>query len=177
MFIALIIPFVNIASGIVFYVLIFKRIGGKFLIGVLMVPILLGISVAISRPIYKGYMERAKITEATSIMGAIITSQKVEKQRQTNFYAIPLRAGGTNVAAFKAKGINVSDTKLFTYQTAMIGAKPNDGFTVTATTTDDFGVAGGWMTFTHDPTAIPTNSWTCDGWIILPDMLPTQPGG
>ena len=181
MFIALIIPYVNIASAIVFYVLVFKRIGGKFLIGVLLLPVLLGIFTAISIPQYKGYMERARVTEATSIMGAIITSQEVEKQETTNYYAIPLAATGTDVAAFRNKGVDISDMKFFTYQTAMIGVKPDDGFTITATTTDDFGAAGGWITFTHDPTATPTASWTSDGSIIVPYMLrymlPTQRGG
>ena len=172
MFIALIIPYVNIASAIVFYVLVFKRIGGKFLIGVLLLHVLLGISAAISIPMYEGYMERARVTEATSIMGAIITSQKVEKSRTTNYYTIPLAGGVTDITEFRYKGIEISDTKFFTYQTAMT----DDGFTITATTTDDFGAAGGWITFTHDPTATPTASWTSDGSIILPHMLPTQRG-
>ncbi|NIS59867.1 MAG: hypothetical protein GTO13_03910 [Proteobacteria bacterium] len=179
MFIALIIPVVNIASIIVFYVVVFKRIGGKFLIGqlpvllIIQVPAVLGIYAAIAVPVYKGYVERGRVMEATSIMGAIITSQKVERSRTTKYYAIPLVGGITDIGAFSNKGIDVSDTKFFTYTTA-----PNlagDGFTATATTTDDFGVAGGWMTFTYDPNATPTTSWTCDGSIILPDMLPTGP--
>ncbi|MFX0199143.1 MAG: type IV pilin protein [Candidatus Hodarchaeota archaeon] len=179
MFIALIIPVVNIASIIVFYVLVFKRIGGKFLIGLvpIQVPVLLGIFAAIGAPLYTGYVERARVTMATSIMGAIITSQEVEKQRTTNYYAIPLAGGVSDITAFRTKGIDISDTKFFTYQTAVIGVKPGEGFTITATTTDYYGAAGGWITFTYDPTATPTASWTSDGSIILPYILPTQPGG
>lgn len=172
MFIALIIPVVNIGSVIFFYVLVFERIGGKFLIGVLLLPVALGIFAAKGVPLYTAYVERARVAEATRIMGAIITYQKMEKKRTGNFYSIPLVGGATDIASFRAKGIDVTDTKFFTYETAMIGA--NDDFTVTATTTDDFGAAGGWITFTQDPTATPTARWTSDGSIILPDMLPTH---
>ena len=122
-------------------------------------------------------MDRARIAEATNIMGVIITSQKMERSSMENFYGIPLVDGATDIAAFAAKGIDITDTKFFTYETVATGIKPDDGFTVTATTTDDFGAAGGWMTFTYDPTATPTESWTCDGRIILPHRLPTQRGG
>ena len=174
MFIALIIPFVNIASAIVFYVLVFKRIGGKFLIGVLIVPVLLlGISPAISIPIYKGYMERARVTEATSIMGAIITSQKVEMQRTNNYYTIPLAGGVTDVAEFRNKGIDISDTRFFVYETAADVAAPW-GFTVTATSTSEFGPVPVTMTCTYDPTVTPSTTWGSGG-SILPDILPLNP--
>ncbi|UCD71876.1 MAG: prepilin-type N-terminal cleavage/methylation domain-containing protein, partial [Syntrophobacterales bacterium] len=102
---------------------------GFTMVELMVVIIIVGILAAIAVPLYTGYVERARVTEATSIIGAIITSEKVEKTRTTNYYAIPLGAGGTDVAAFKAKGIDISDTKFFTYQTAMIGVKPDDGFT------------------------------------------------
>jgi hypothetical protein len=48
MFIALIIPYVNIAGCIVFMVLIVKRIGGKFLVGYLLVPVALMAALSLS---------------------------------------------------------------------------------------------------------------------------------
>ena len=176
MFIALIIPLVNIGGAIVFLVFVFKRIGGRFLIGVLIVPFLFGILAAISIPQYGAYIKAARVTMATSIMRAIITSQKVERSRTGDFYSIPPVGRATDIAAFGAKGIDITDTRYFTYETVATGTKPDDGFTVTATTTDDFGAARGWMTFTYDPTATRTASWTCDGWIIRPARLPTQGG-
>jgi hypothetical protein len=96
-------------------------------------------------------------------------------KRTTNFYSVPLAGGITDIVAFMAKGIDVSDTEFFTYETAATGAKPNDGFTVTATSTEAFGAAEGIMTYRYDPAATPPGSWAADGTIILDDMLPTQP--
>jgi Tfp pilus assembly protein PilE len=138
-------------------------------------PIVVGMVAAIVVPLYTGNVERARVTEATTIMGAIITSQKEEKNRTTNFYSVPLAGGVTDIAAFMAKGIDVSDTKFFTFETAATGAKSNDGFTVTATSTAAFGNAGGTITYEYDPTATPSVGWAADGTIILNDMLPTQP--
>ncbi|MHC4639734.1 MAG: type IV pilin protein [Planctomycetota bacterium] len=135
---------------------------------------IIGILAAIVVPFHTGYVERARVTEATDIMEAIITSQKEEKKGTIDFFSVPLADGMTNVTAFMARGIVVSDTKFFTYETATTTAKPNDGFTVTATSTFAFGIPGGTITYTYDPIATPRGSWAADGTIILNDMLPTQ---
>lgn len=144
-------------------------------VDVMWLIIIPGILAAIVVPFHTGYVERARVTEVTEIMGAIITSQKEEKKRTTNFYSVPLAAGVTDIVAFMAKDIDVSDTKFFTYETVATGAKPNYGFTVTATSTAAFGNAGGTIMYTYDPTATPFGGWAADGTIILNDMLPTQP--
>lgn len=140
----------------------------------MVVIIIVGILAAIAVPLYTGYVERARVTEATSIMGAIITSQKVEKQRTTNFYSIASGASGTDIDAFRRKGIDISDTKFFNYETTATGTKPTDGFRVTATTILATFGSDGTMTYTYDPNSTPSGSWTSTG-SILEDMLPTQP--
>ena len=146
---------------------------GFTMVELMVVIIIVGILAAIAVPLYTGYVERARVTEATSIMGAIITSQKVEKQRTTNYYPIPLSGGVTDITAFRNKGIDISDTRFFVYETAADVAAPW-GFTVVATTTAAFGPVAGTMTCTYDPTATPSTTWTAGG-SILPDMLPTNP--
>ena len=131
----------------------------------MVVIIIVGFLAAIAVPLYTGYVERARVTEATSIMGAIITSQKVEKQRTTNYYS------AADFNTFRDKGIDISDTEFFTYET--VADPVGGGFSVTATTTARFGDPG-TITYTKVPNAIGT--WSSTG-SILEDMLPVQPGG
>ena len=139
---------------------------GFTLVELMVVIIIVGILAAIAVPLYTGYVERARVTEATSIMGAIITSQKVEKSRTTNYYP-----AGPDVASFKIKGIDITDTEFFTYTTT---ADAGGGFSVRAdTVVGRFGPDPGWITFTKTPDV--KGVWDCDRTVILPDMLPVEP--
>jgi type IV pilus assembly protein PilE len=139
------------------------RKGGRktfTLVELMVLIIMVGILAAITFPLYTGYVERNRVTEATSIMGAIITSQKVEKSRTTKYYS------ASTIVAFKAKGIDITDTKYFTYETL---AMPNDGFTVTATPTDAFSAGGEPITFIKNPGE--RGRWGIDEEPILGDYL------
>ena len=119
--------------------------GRRVFITLLIIGIVAGILAGISVFLYTGYVDRARVTEATSIMGRIITSQKVEKAHTGKYYS------ASTVAEFKSRKIpDITDTKFFTYKTA---PTPNGGFIVMATTTDAdaFGVAGEWMAYIYDP--------------------------
>jgi Tfp pilus assembly protein PilE len=127
--------------------------------------IIVGVAAGITIPLYTGYVERKRVTEATSIMGAIITSQKVERSRAGNFYK------ASTIAEFKAKGIDITDTKFFTYETS---PTPNGGFAVTATTIDASGAAREFATYIYDPNLNPPGRWTSDEEPILKDYLLLQ---
>lgn len=127
------------------------------------VIIIVGIWAAIAVHFYTGYVERGRVTEATSIMGAIITSQKVEKSRTTKYYS------ASTVAEFKSRGIDITDTKHFTYETV---ATPKGGFAVTATPTDAFGAGGEPITFIKNPGE--RGRWGIDEEPILKDYLLLQ---
>ncbi|NIS69917.1 MAG: prepilin-type N-terminal cleavage/methylation domain-containing protein [Proteobacteria bacterium] len=142
---------------------------GFTLVELMVVIIIVGILAAIAVPLYTDYVEKARVTEATSIMGAIITSQKIEKQRTTAYY------DAADIATFRTKGIDISDVRFFGYATAADAT--TGGFSVTATSLAAFGTAGGTITYAYNPAATPPSSWAADGTIITADMLPTAPSG
>jgi Tfp pilus assembly protein PilE len=135
------------------------RTGGRKILTTIIGGIVICILAVFAIPLYTGYVERARVTEATSIMGAIITSQKMEEQRTGNFYR------GWTIAEFKKRRIDITDTKYFTYGTA---PTPNGGFAVIAIPTDAFGAGGEPMTFTYDPAR--GGRWGSDE-DIMPEFL------
>ncbi len=137
---------------------------GFTLVEMMVVIIIVGILAAVAVPLYTGYVEKSKITEATSIIGAIITSEKVEMQRvpSQGFYS----ADGPE--AFKAKGLDLSDTKYFTYKVEATDCSPCKDFKVTATATDMYTSDSDKPTITY---TFSTKKWEATG-SITPDMLP-----
>ena len=131
MFIALIIPYINIVSAIAFFVLVFKRIGGKFLIGVLLLPFLLGIFAAIIIPQYEAYMRRAGEVEASLLIEASYNGETDKVQA--------LLAKGADVNAKDIMGVtalmeaamqgHTETVKVLLTHGADVSAKTNDGNT------------------------------------------------
>jgi prepilin-type N-terminal cleavage/methylation domain-containing protein len=137
---------------------------GFTLVEMMVVIIIVGILAAVAVPLYTGYVEKAKITEATSIIGAIITSEKLEMQRvpSQGFYS-----AGDN-GAFQQKGLDLTDTKYFTYSVAASGGPPSTDFVVTATATAQYSseVPAPSISYTFS-----TQQWNSMG-SITQDMLP-----
>jgi len=144
----------------------------------MVVIIIVGILAAVAVPLYTDYIEKARVTEATSIMGAIITSQKIELQRTNRFYT----AGGQDpaqaaayIAEFRPRGIDIGDTRYFVYET---GGDPlvAGAFYAVGTSTPEFSAAAvGWIRYDYNPANTPAGTWTCDTALITNDMLPISP--
>jgi Tfp pilus assembly protein PilE len=132
---------------------------------VIIAGIIAGILVAMAIPLYTGHVERARVTEATSIMGTIITSQKVYFTRRAQYY---IADNSVDPKAFEPYGIDITDTKFFTYKTA---PTPDDGFIVTATATDAYGAGGGSIIYVYDP--VRGGRWTSEP--SIPDDM-YEPG-
>ena len=84
---------------------------GFSLIQLVVAIVIVGILVTLAVPIYIGYIKEARVAEAPRIMGGIINSQMVQFQTSGTFY------GANGPDAFKQKGIDISDSEYFTYQT------------------------------------------------------------
>lgn len=131
---------------------------GFTLVELLVVIILVSILAAIAVPLYLHYSETSKVREALGVIKAIITSQKVEKIKTLKYYTA---SGGAASAIFLKKGIDLSDSLYFTYETSGDAS----AFTVTATATPESGITG---TITYDGA---TKNWSSTG-DITPSMLP-----
>lgn len=131
---------------------------GFTLVELLLVIILVSILAAIAVPLYLHYTETSKVREALGIIKAIITSQKVEKLRTMKYYTA---TGGAASTIFLKKGIDLSDSLYFTFETSGDAS----AFTVTATASPDSGITG---TITYDGA---TKTWSSTG-DIMASMLP-----
>jgi prepilin-type N-terminal cleavage/methylation domain-containing protein len=144
---------------------------GFTLVEMMVVIIIAGILAAGVVSLYTGYMEKSKITEATSIIGAIITSEKLEMQRvpYQGFYT------ALTIEDFKKKGLDLSDTKYFTYKVEASDCTPCRDFKVTATATDYFTSEPVKPSITY---TFSTKKWESEcpdptsPACISPDMLP-----
>ncbi|MFX0198721.1 MAG: hypothetical protein ACFFCW_21575 [Candidatus Hodarchaeota archaeon] len=119
--------------------------------------IIVGILAAVATLLYLHYIENSRVREALNTIKAIITSQKVEKQRTDKYYS------ASTIAEFESKGLDLSDTKFYTYETT---ATHDGKFTIKATPTDVFGATGGPITW---PPPAPPNPM-----LYIEPMVPPQ---
>ena len=151
---------------------------GFTLVELMVVIIIVGILAAIAVPLYTDYVQKARVTEATSIMGAIITAEKIWRQRTTQYFSADATAGDFDV--FKQRGIDISDTVYFLYKVEATAADPSAGteasFKITATATDKFdGIGGEYLTY--DSSLNVGDRWDAPDTqtSITDDMLPSEP--
>ena len=137
---------------------------GRRVFTIIIFGFITGILAVIAIPLYTGHVERNRVTEVTSNMGAIITSQRVAKVRTGKYYS------ASTIPKFKVKGIDITDTKYFTYETV---TTPDGGFTVTATATDAFSAAGEWVKYIYEPGK--GGRWTYPGSTLPHPMLHIEP--
>jgi len=133
---------------------------GIIIIAGLIAGILAGIAVLW----YTEQVEMKRVTEMSSTMRTIIVSQKVQENRTGKYYS------ASTIAEFKTKGIDITDTKYFIYETF---TTPDGGFTVTATATDAFGAAGEWVKYIYEPGK--SGRWTSPGSTLPHPMLHIEP--
>jgi tetratricopeptide (TPR) repeat protein len=96
------------------------RKGGRKIFAIIIGGIIVGILAVIAIPLYTGYVERAPVTEVTSIMGTIITSQKVYFTRKAQYY---IADNSVDPKAFEAYGIDIPNVKISTYKIAPTSAQ------------------------------------------------------
>ena len=131
---------------------------GFTLVELMIVIVIVSILAGIAVPLYSRYNETAKVREALVTMGAIISSQKLEKQKTSSYY----KAANKNaMKKFLKKGIDLRDSVYFTYETVPHA----DEYTVTATATAESHMTG---IISYDSA---TKTWLCTG-DILEEMLP-----
>jgi len=146
---------------------------GFTLVELMVVIIIVGILAAIAVPLYTDYVQKARVTEATSIMGAIITAEKIWKQRTTQYFAADATGDPPDFGPFKQKGIDISDTVYFLYK---VETTDDPSFKITATATDKFDGVGG-EELIYDSLQAVGSRWSVPAGqtSITDDMLPSEP--
>jgi prepilin-type N-terminal cleavage/methylation domain-containing protein len=141
-----------------------RAVHGFVLTELLIVILIIGILAAVAVPLYIDYTKKTKIAEATSTIGAIITSEKLQMQRlpTQGFYS------AADNAAFLPKGLDLTGTQYFTYQVTASGGPPATDFVVTATGTAQFSSDNPSPTISY---TFSSRTWASTGSITA-DMLP-----
>jgi Tfp pilus assembly protein PilE len=139
------------------------------LIELMVIIIIIGILVAVSLAVYSHHTVNRELTEAISVIGAIVASEKLEMQGlpYKGFYSASTHAD------FLAKGLDLLDTKYFTYQATTNEGSPASNFTITAAATRSFksNPEGCKLIYTYNPDINPAGKWSCDGACITSDMI------
>jgi prepilin-type N-terminal cleavage/methylation domain-containing protein len=132
---------------------------GFTLVEVMATIIIVGTLAAVAAPQYAGYVQKAN-------------SERLEMQRfpSRGFYS------AASHEDFLAKGLDLSDTKYFTYQVTTDGRAPATTFTVRVTATNEFSENPDQCTITyrHNRANDPVGEWACDGTCITRDMILRQ---
>ncbi len=142
-----------------------KNQKGFTLIELIVVVIIVGILASVAVPLYTGYIKRAKISEATSSIGAVKTALMGKYQKDAAF-----PSACSDSAAIKTDlGITLEVTK-WTYATTAAGV-----ITATATGAAGGNLSGGTISLT--PTINSGDgsiswAWSSDGTIITSNDLP-----
>ena len=124
-----------------------KTTKGFTLVELVIVIIIVGILSVVAVPIYKGYTERAYMTEAKALLGTVNTAQKV--------YFAENRAYASTSSALGADTVDASGNKYFTSYTISGG-----GATFTATTNGTGSAAGMSLSLAVASNGTPTWSGT-----------------
>ncbi|MDY6863559.1 MAG: prepilin-type N-terminal cleavage/methylation domain-containing protein [Thermodesulfobacteriota bacterium] len=113
---------------------------GFTLIELLIVVIIIGILTAVGVPLYMGYVKDAKVSSAKAVIGTIVNAEKAYNQKTGTFLACPVAdfSGFIGNSAEGFLNIDVRDASQHWDLAVVLGADPDNQFTVTATGKGDY---------------------------------------
>jgi prepilin-type N-terminal cleavage/methylation domain-containing protein len=140
------------------------------LIEVMVVLIIVATLATVASLMYTNQAEKAKVSEAVNMIGAIIHS---EEMQMTCVPTLGYYSASTK-EDFLGKGVDLNDAGYFTYQVTTNGGSPATFFRITARATQSYrnNPEGCSITYEHDATNGSDGEWGCDGNCITGDMLP-----